>query len=57
MEDSITGNIKIGKNIHTELLRLSDDAEKKKQQKLQIVAKGKFIENEVPRETSLCQQT
>ena len=29
MEDSITGNIKIGKNIHTELLRLSDDAEKK----------------------------
>ena len=30
---------------------------KKKQQKLQIVAKGKFIENEVPRETSLCQQT
>ena len=56
MEDSITGNIKIGKNIHTELLRLSDDAEKK-QQKLQIVAKGKFIENEVPRETSLCQQT
>ena len=43
MEDSITGNIKTGKNIHTELLRLSDDAEKKNNRNFKSLPKGNSL--------------